>query len=104
MQGTLSDEEKKLGNIHTSELRPKISEYLRRRGHVSTLMETVFHLMTLPKDLAAGSPVKQVSMLSTFFFVTGTSKLIFVHDRPFDDICTFGKSQPRVRPLFQAHY
>ena len=48
----------KLIGMASSELRPKISEYLRRRGHVATLMETIFHLMTLPKDLASGSPVK----------------------------------------------
>ena len=49
----------KLISMASSELRPKISEFLRRRGHIKTLMETVFHLMTLPKDLASGSPVKK---------------------------------------------
>ena len=48
----------RLIGMASSELRPKISEYLRRRGHVTTLMETIVHLMTLPKDLAYGSPVK----------------------------------------------
>ena len=44
--------------LASSELRPKVSEFLRRRGHMDTLMETMFHLMVLPKDLASGSPSK----------------------------------------------
>jgi hypothetical protein len=48
----------RLIGMASSELRPKISEFLRRKGHMDTLMETIFHLMTLPKDLTAGSPIK----------------------------------------------
>ena len=48
----------RLISLSSSELRPKFSEFLRRRGHMDTMMETIFHLMTLPRDLASGSPIK----------------------------------------------
>jgi len=34
-------------DLTSIELRPKISEFLRRKGHVSTLIETIFHLVRL---------------------------------------------------------
>jgi hypothetical protein len=51
----------KLIGLASSELRPKICQFLRRRGHVDTLMETLFHLVPiLPKITNIGLQVLEI--------------------------------------------